>query len=166
MGYLIGQIVFCLLVAAILGFIIGWLLRSLVCRNKISELTQTWNNNTEKLEQELSLARQEVKQKDTELANAQAKIRQFNLDLETERGKPAPVLSPVDDLKQISGIGKFIEGRLNKIGITTFRQIANFTEGDIARVAENIKFFPGRIERDNWIEQAKQFHQQKYGEKL
>ena len=62
-----------------------------------------------------------------------------------------------DDLKLISGVGPFIEKKLNGIGIYTFSQISNFKKQDIEDVTELIKFFPGRIERDDWVGQAKQF---------
>jgi predicted flap endonuclease-1-like 5' DNA nuclease len=61
-----------------------------------------------------------------------------------------------DDIRQIRGIGPFIEKKLNKIGVYTVAQIANFTKDDIQRATELIKYFPGRIERDNWILQAKE----------
>lgn len=60
-----------------------------------------------------------------------------------------------DDLKLISGIGPFIEEKLNGIGIYTFDQISKFKKEDIETVTELIKFFPGRIERDKWTDQAK-----------
>jgi len=60
-----------------------------------------------------------------------------------------------DDLKLISGIGPFIEKKLNGIGIYTFSQISKFTSKDIEDVTTLIEFFPGRIERDNWTKQAK-----------
>lgn len=60
-----------------------------------------------------------------------------------------------DDLKLISGVGPFIEKKLNNIGICTFDQISKWTEKDIEDVTEKIKFFPGRIARDNWVAQAK-----------
>lgn len=59
-----------------------------------------------------------------------------------------------DDLKQISGIGKVIEQKLNEIGIYTFEQISRFTEEDIEKVTQVISFFPGRILRDDWVGQA------------
>lgn len=59
-----------------------------------------------------------------------------------------------DDLKLISGIGPFIEKKLNGIGIYTYSQISRFTKQDIEDVTEAIKFFPGRIERDDWVKQA------------
>ncbi|MEM6766120.1 MAG: hypothetical protein AAF655_14380 [Bacteroidota bacterium] len=59
-----------------------------------------------------------------------------------------------DDLKQIKGIGPFIEEKLNKLGIYTFKQIANMNEEDKVKVSEAIGSFPGRIQRDTWVEQA------------
>ena len=42
MTYLITQMVSCLLLAAVLGFIIGWALRSVSCQKKIAELEAAW----------------------------------------------------------------------------------------------------------------------------
>jgi predicted flap endonuclease-1-like 5' DNA nuclease len=42
------------------------------------------------------------------------------------------------------------------LDIYTFRQIGNFTEEDVRAVTEAIEYFPGRIERDEWILQAKE----------
>jgi predicted flap endonuclease-1-like 5' DNA nuclease len=61
-----------------------------------------------------------------------------------------------DDLTIISGIGGWIQEKLNVLEIFTFRQISNFTKEDIATVTEAIEYFPGRIERDEWILQAKE----------
>ncbi|WP_350334092.1 NADH-quinone oxidoreductase subunit NuoE [Coralliovum pocilloporae] len=68
---------------------------------------------------------------------------------------PADMSGKPDDLKKISGVGKVIEGKLQGLGITTFAQIAAWTEADIAAFDEKLSF-KGRIQRDNWIEQAKQ----------
>lgn len=69
-----------------------------------------------------------------------------------------------DDLKDIVGIGPFLERKLHSLGIFTFRQVSNFTKEDISKVNEIIEFFPGRIDRDNWVGQAKSFFESKYGE--
>jgi predicted flap endonuclease-1-like 5' DNA nuclease len=61
-----------------------------------------------------------------------------------------------DDLTTISGIGGWIMEKLNVLGIYTFRQISNFNSEDVAAVTEAIEYFPGRIERDEWILQAKE----------
>jgi predicted flap endonuclease-1-like 5' DNA nuclease len=59
-----------------------------------------------------------------------------------------------DDLKRIRGIGVLIEKRLNSLGIVHYEQVANWTGADIERIS-NILEFKGRIERENWIEQAR-----------
>lgn len=62
--------------------------------------------------------------------------------------------STVDDLKRIKGIGGVIEQTLNELGVYQFKQIADWDEHNIAWV-ENSLSFPGRINRENWVEQAK-----------
>jgi predicted flap endonuclease-1-like 5' DNA nuclease len=64
--------------------------------------------------------------------------------------------SEKDDLKMISGIGPFIEERLHALDIYTFRQISKFTPRDIATINDAIEYFSGRIERDEWVAQAKE----------
>jgi len=59
-----------------------------------------------------------------------------------------------DDLKQISGVGPVLEGKLNELGIYHFWQVAKFEQKDIDLVNDAMAF-PGRIERDEWITQAK-----------
>jgi len=59
-----------------------------------------------------------------------------------------------DDLKQINGVGPFIEEKLNDLGIYTFEQISQLDEELIETLTNAIEFFPGRIERDDWVGQA------------
>jgi predicted flap endonuclease-1-like 5' DNA nuclease len=61
-----------------------------------------------------------------------------------------------DDLTIISGIGGWIKEKLSVLDIYTFQQISNFTEEDVQTVTEAIEYFPGRIERDEWILQARE----------
>ena len=58
-----------------------------------------------------------------------------------------------DDLKKISGVGPVLEKKLHALGVTKFAQVAAFTADDIAKVDDALSF-KGRIERDNWLEQA------------
>ncbi|MES0861363.1 50S ribosomal protein L21 [Ruegeria sp. SCPT10] len=60
-----------------------------------------------------------------------------------------------DDLKKLSGVGPALEKKLLAAGITTFAQIAAWTEEDVAAMDEKLSF-KGRIEREGWIEQAKE----------
>ncbi len=68
-----------------------------------------------------------------------------------------------DDLKDIVGVGPFLERKLHSLGIYTFQQVSNFAKEDIDKVNEIIEFFPGRIERDNWVGQSKVFYEKKNG---
>nr|WP_228127110.1 helix-hairpin-helix domain-containing protein [Kangiella aquimarina] len=60
-----------------------------------------------------------------------------------------------DDLTKLSGVGPVIVGKLSDAGITTFKQIAEWTAEDVAKFDEQLNF-KGRIEREGWIEQAKE----------
>ena len=66
----------------------------------------------------------------------------------------AAVVTARDDLQTIKGVGPFIEEKLNALGITTFRQVANMTPELEDQVNTAIEFFPGRVRRDKWAKQA------------
>ena len=68
-----------------------------------------------------------------------------------------------DDLTKIRGIGRVISQQLNMLGITTFKQIAEFKAEDIQSVGEALGTFPDRINRDGWVESAKTLHKEKHG---
>jgi len=73
------------------------------------------------------------------------------------KAEAAPAEAPAaasDDLKQLSGVGPALEKKLLAAGVTTFAQIAAWTEADIAEFDEKLSF-KGRIEREGWVEQAK-----------
>ena len=61
---------------------------------------------------------------------------------------------PHDDLTRIDGIGPFVARQLNDAGITTFGQIAHWSEEQIEAITRQIGYFPGRIAKDNWVGQA------------
>ena len=64
--------------------------------------------------------------------------------------------SGADDLTKISGVGPVLVKKLNDNGITSFAQIAAWSADDIAEFDDKLNF-KGRIERDDWIAQAKEF---------
>ncbi len=68
----------------------------------------------------------------------------------------------VDDLKLISGVGPVLEEKLNSVGIYRFEQIANWSERNMQEFDELLSF-KGRIEREEWLKQAKTLHEEKYG---
>jgi len=68
--------------------------------------------------------------------------------------RPARPSAALGDLKRIRGIGVLIEKKLNSMGVTTYEQVANWTAEDIDRASQALDF-KGRIERENWVEQAR-----------
>ena len=59
-----------------------------------------------------------------------------------------------DDLTRIEGVGPFLEKKLNELGVYTYDEIASWDSGRVREVTQAIQYFEGRIERDNWVEQA------------
>ncbi len=83
-----------------------------------------------------------------------AKAEKKKAEAKTEApAKPAKAEGG-DDLKQLSGVGPALAKKLHEAGVTTFAQIAAWTEADIAEMDEKLNF-KGRIEREGWVEQAK-----------
>ena len=68
------------------------------------------------------------------------------------KAKPAPVTK--DDLKRIKGIGPQNEARLNNVDVIAFSQIASWSAKDQREMGERLAF-SGRIEREEWVKQAK-----------
>ena len=65
-----------------------------------------------------------------------------------------------DDLKLISGIAEVLEARLNDYGIYTFRQIKDWKAEAIEEFSRLLAF-RDRIERDEWLAQARHLYQRK-----
>ena len=66
-----------------------------------------------------------------------------------------------DDLTLIEGIGPFLEKQLNDLGIFTFAELGSIDENRIPELTRAIGHIPGRIERDDWVGQAKKLALQK-----
>ena len=79
--------------------------------------------------------------------------RSAAIEQELSRIHAQPV---ADDLKRVSGIGPAFERALHAIGVTTFRQIAEWTPVEIERIAREIRTTPRRILRDRWVEHARE----------
>jgi large subunit ribosomal protein L21 len=71
-----------------------------------------------------------------------------------EQASGSPFLSApngqADDLKQLKGVGPKLEEKLNAIGIYHLQQIADFSQGDLDTVNEQLSF------KAEWVEQAKE----------
>jgi predicted flap endonuclease-1-like 5' DNA nuclease len=71
----------------------------------------------------------------------------------TAIGIPAAVGS-ADDLLQIKGVGPKLNALLIDLGVRRFDQIAAWGASEIDKVDDHLGAFKGRIDRDQWIEQA------------
>lgn len=68
---------------------------------------------------------------------------------------PAPVgVTTADNLQLLKGVGPKLVVLLNGLGVTSFRQIADWTDADIAAIDPQLGAFQGRIARDNLVDQA------------
>ncbi len=185
MLYAIGEILVFLIIAALLGAILGWLLKDMLLRK---QLETTWRRECDKhrkqAEQLQTQLNECTRQRDRLETEPVAPTEEpSHTEAADKRESEAVVLDKAsaqeqvktiaartardqqvedDDLIQIRGIGPVLEKLLKSMGITSFRQIANFTEEDVKIIATALGSFPGRIERDNWKQSARELHQKKY----
>ncbi|HPF23374.1 MAG TPA: hypothetical protein PK417_07845 [Hyphomonas sp.] len=64
-----------------------------------------------------------------------------------------------DDLEVINGIGPMLCELLNEIGVYYFWQIADWGPDEVQWVDNKLEHFKGRIDRDEWVNQAKELAQ-------
>jgi poly(hydroxyalkanoate) granule-associated protein len=94
-----------------------------------------------------------------------ARLDQLNQSVQLLiQGRTKVIPLQPDDLQEISGIGPAIAGKLQANGISTFRQIATLSAPEIERIETRVIHSAGRIQREKWIEQARDLHARKYGE--
>jgi predicted flap endonuclease-1-like 5' DNA nuclease len=140
-------------VTLILGFIIGYSSRQRLIRSLESTLNSTQQDVDDCL-------RKPVRVTGTDEESVLNRIRSRANEIAFTRIGYATA-AEADDLKAIAGIGPFLEKKLHAVDIYTFRQIANFTREDVDQVNDIIEFFPGRIERDRWVDQARELAKKK-----
>jgi len=176
MLFLVSQIAFFLLIAAVEGAIIGWLIARHIYSQKMQEAKIIADETHQEKELEAEVLQSVLNKKITEITILQqqlqecqrkySEIRKENRVQSRIRGKQFQHFYRKDNLKQISGIGHFLEKRLNAMGILSLYQIANWQHSDIKRFEAKIGPFPNRISRDNWVGKAKILCQLKSNEAI
>jgi predicted flap endonuclease-1-like 5' DNA nuclease len=173
--YTAGEIVVWLLIAAGLGFLLGWLLRGILRPPR----------RTEKAGAPAATARTAATAppgtRVLDIDTGEGQTRTGSVPLESRFAPPQAVNDaryriaeianrtagdgpvPHDDLVRIHGVGPKIANLLESLGIISFRQVARFTQADAATVNEALEVFPGRIERDDWMSSARELHREVYG---
>ncbi len=73
-----------------------------------------------------------------------------------DKNRPKGISKPaaVDDLELISGVGPKIAATLHELGIFTYAQVASWKKAEREWVDGYLSFH-GRIEREDWVKQAK-----------
>ncbi len=130
---------------------------------EVETVKQKFRESIQVRESDLLALRQQLQHTEEALALCQGQHSQSATQPEATE-QPVAVVHAADDLKKIKGIGPHLEGKLAEQGITTYRQIATLTPADIERIGAHIGRFAGRIEREDWLGQARDRHAQKYGE--
>lgn len=178
-----SQITICLLLAALIGFIIGFI----VAKGTTKKPEETNNNIKEKKDVEPTPEPEITEPKATEPKKTVSEVPTIKTTIEEEIEIPTedatlravealeeldevvaeeksntdkPELLDAaregtkDSLTQIKGIGPKVEEQLNAAGIYHFSQIANWTEANIQWLEENTTF-AHRAKKDLWVNQAK-----------
>ncbi len=142
MSEVVSQIIIYLILAALIGFVAGYLIGRASCTKNDS------CNEKPKGTHELHIDQREQ----TDIGKKSKDVGERPILLLEPRG------GKKDNLQLIKGIGNVLEKLLNDIGIYHFEQIANLTKEEI-KWLDNSMAFPGRIEREDWVAQAKELAQ-------
>jgi NADH-quinone oxidoreductase subunit E len=146
-----SQMILCLLLAALLGAIIGYLFGKSTCTG--DDCSQSVDTHVTNDTHTTSAEAHGIAAVAAPVANADASD-----DTKAEGTSPKLLSGPrngeKDNLTRIKGIGVKIEETLNGIGIYHFDQIASWNKENVSWVDANVAF-PGRVKREQWVEQAK-----------
>lgn len=97
---------------------------------------------------------------DASREDPKAPVQETTPPVETETqcvSKPADTAdleTEPDDFTRIKGVGPAYAKRLRNAGVTTFKGLAELSDDEVARIGSKMSF-KGRIQRDEWREQAR-----------
>ncbi len=94
----------------------------------------------------------EVNLKDQEIEKLKGSITVKEYPADND--KITDISKQFDDLQQIKGIGSVLETKLYEMGVTRYRDIAAWDNGDIDRF-DQLFDFSGKVRQENWVEQAR-----------
>ncbi len=156
MFYLAVQTLFWIVLAVVFGIFVGWLLWRPSARNiqmELDNLHRKISNREKKivsLRRDLDQCRMTLKAYKTDMEEA---CRPSLVPRLPNRVPPARAFE-ADDLKQISGVGPALEGKLNALNIYTYEQMAALTPEVISELEYTLEFISDRIVQENWVGQA------------
>jgi len=152
------------LLGAVIGLIAmliaGWLLKGIFCGGEVSSPSVTTSAAVAPAATKVEAPEVKAVPKKAAPKKATKKPAAKKAAPKKATAKKAPTKyyktppAKVDDLKLISGVGPKLEATLNQIGIYQYAQVAAWKKADIKEVDAQLTF-KGRIERDDWMAQAK-----------
>jgi predicted flap endonuclease-1-like 5' DNA nuclease len=153
--WLFGEIWAWILAGFLLGVLVGWWIWA---RNAPPVIVEPALVN--QLRAELDGVNAALARSESDLGASQNARKALETSL-AAAGMPVTPLfleapdGPADDLTVVRGVGPRLAVLLNSLGIFHLRQIARWSDADIAEIDTRLGAFKGRIARDNWVEQAK-----------
>ena len=180
-GFLITEMILLLILAALLGLLVGWIVwgrrqgdgdsEAKVARlradrdalkraglgkdRRIAELEASLAASNDKI---LSAAAALVKGGDIDVAPGAVRLEDDDADTVASVApaslKKARDGTP-DDLTRIKGIGPKLAVLCHNLGFYHYDQIAAWTPQEVAWVDANLEGFKGRVTRDEWVRQAR-----------
>ena len=176
-GFLITEMVFLLILAALLGLVVGWIVwgrardadapESRALARLRADLEACHVSGQAKDRRIGELENRLANSNDKILAAAAALVDGDEIDFDGdgspegtgEGAKPAVLAGPreggADDLKKIRGVGPKLEQLCHALGVYHFDQIAGWSDQEVAWVDANLEGFRGRVTRDGWVAQAR-----------
>jgi len=146
MSYLLAEIVLYLLIAGLIGFGIGWSVRSKFEKKSSEESTSVSSPKSTKVEEVATKLSKEEPSGESE-------------EVKEDQNPPALLTEAraegKDKLSSMKGIGPVIEKKLNELGIYHFNQIASWNR-DQEKWIETQLAFPKSIAKEEWVKQAKE----------
>ena len=153
MSEVVSQIIIYLILVALIGGTIGYLIGRASCTKK-----STCNEKPQRSTHELHIDQIESNSKDATLISSDLSNKPKEIG-EKPTLLSAPLEGEKDNLQLIKGVGKVSEKLLNDIGIYHFNQIANLTPKEVIWLNNAMGTFSGKIEREEWVSQSKELAQ-------
>ncbi len=122
----------------------------------IDDLHNPEHHSSQTNQSSLSLNSANTEQLDFELSGSDEEMHDDRLlDGSSDASSLFEAVEQRDDLQQIFGIGPVTEKALNDMGITSYSQLATLKHHEIQSIADTLQIVPGRIERDDWMGNAR-----------
>ncbi len=170
MGYLLTEIVVYLVIAALIGFAFGWLVKGASLDKYFEKCTKLMGKAKEALKAYyLTLTTTKKVLKEEKLESKETAKIEVPTPIDTvkesdEKNKPTLLREAPKDggdkLSTIKGIGPVLEKKLNELGIYSFEQIASWDTEQEVWIGTQITF-PKKVLKEEWVKQAKELFKNK-----